>query len=40
MLKMSRHILVTICVLAASTFALKAQDYQSSIRKWDEGPLT
>ena len=40
MLKMSRHILVTICVLAASTFALKAQDYQSSIRKWDDGPLT
>ncbi len=39
MLKMSRHILVTICVLAASTFALKAQDYQSSIRKWDDGPL-
>jgi len=37
MRNISRHILATICVLAASTFALKAQDYQSSIRKWDEG---
>ena len=37
MRNISRHILATICVLTASTFALKAQDYQSSIRKWDEG---
>ena len=40
MRNISRHILATICVLVVSALALSAQDYQSSIRKWDEGPLT
>lgn len=37
---MYRHIFTLFSILAVSTLSAKAQDYQSSIRKWDEGPLT
>ena len=37
---MTRIYFSFLCVLAASALSAKAQDYQSSIRKWDDGPLT
>lgn len=40
MCKSNRHILATVCIMAAFSLSMKAQDYQSSIRKWSEGPLT